>query len=145
MSHNLFKPALTLTALAVLASCAPVGEPQEFVSQAPAARVVGEAERCINVSQLRNTNVHDDRTIDFRVGSRIYRNTMDRSCPRLGFEESITYDVRGGQLCRPEIIYVLNDFGGGLSRGAGCSLGDFVPIELVENDVSDAPPIMEGS
>ena len=138
MTRSLFTPALTLTALTALASCAPNGEPQEFVSQAPAARVIGEAERCINVDQVRNTSVYDDRTIDFRVGRRTYRNTLDRNCPRLGFEESITYDVRGGQLCRPELIYVLENFGGRLTRGVGCSLGDFVPIELIDDDAGDA-------
>lgn len=138
MTRNTLNSALTLTGFAALASCAPVGEPQEFVSEAPAARVVGEAERCINVSQLRNTKVHDDRTIDFKVGRRTYRNTLDRSCPRLGFEESITYDVHGGQLCRPEIIYVLESFGSGLQRGVGCSLGDFVPIELIKDDEKES-------
>ena len=126
--------ALTLTGLAALTACAPNGEPEQFISQAPAARVVGEAERCINVSQLRSTKVHDDRTIDFHVGSRTYRNTLSRNCPRLGFEEAITYDVRGGQLCRPGIIYVLESFGSGLQRGAGCSLGEFVPVELIKGD-----------
>lgn len=114
-----------------LMSCAPVEPDENFISDAPDVRVVGEAESCITVSQLRNTVVHDDRTIDFHVGSRIYRNNLTRRCPGLGFEESITYDVRGSQLCRPDIIYVLETVGGQLSRGVGCQLGDFIPVELI--------------
>lgn len=128
------KAILAAIPVLALAACAPVKTDENFVSDAPAAQVVGEAESCITVSQLRNTVVHDDRTIDFHVGSRIYRNTLRSTCPRLGFEEAITYDVRGAQLCRPDIIYVLETFGGELRRGVGCQLGDFVPVELIEDD-----------
>ena len=132
---SLHRFAIVLPALAATA-CVPQEEPREFISQAPAARVVGEAESCISPSRVRQSVVHDDRTIDFHVGSRIYRNTLPRRCPGLGFRESITYDIRGGQLCRQEIVYVLDNFGGELRRGAGCSLGDFVPVELIDDEES---------
>lgn len=136
------RPALIVLPLLAVASCAPVGEAEEFVSDAPPVRVVGQAERCIDPSRIRSQRVHDDRTIDFRLGRTIYRNTLDRPCPRLGFEEAITYDVRGGRLCTPDIVYVLDTTGTGIRRGAPCSLGEFVPVEYLD-DVSDADMVMD--
>lgn len=124
-----------LIAIPLLAvACAPAESNEEFVSRAPAATVVGEERSCISAGNIRRTTVHDDRTIDFRVGSRTYRMTSPSDCPRLGFEESITYDVRGGQICSPGIFYVLETTGGQLSRGPGCAFGKFVPIEYVDRD-----------
>lgn len=138
----MIRPALIAIPLLATAACVPTGEPEQFVSDAPPVRVVGEPERCIDPSRIRGQTVHDDRTIDFRVGSKIYRNTLDRRCPRLGFEEAISYDVRGGSLCSPEIIYVLDTTGSGFRRGPACSLGEFVPVEYVDH-AGDAEPIMD--
>ena len=129
---------LVAVPLALATACAPVQDDEEFASLAPQARIVGEAETCIPASRIRSTTVHDARTIDFRVGTRLYRNTLPQSCPGLRARDAITYDIRGGQLCRPEIVYVLENFGGELRRGAGCGLGDFVPIELVDEDDAEA-------
>ncbi|NVE95782.1 hypothetical protein [Altererythrobacter lutimaris] len=127
--------ALPLASLTVIAACAPVEGDDDFVSRAPAAKVVGEAQNCIPLSGVRQSTVHDDRTIDFRApGGKIYRNTLTRSCPRLGFEEAFTYETSINQLCSTDIIYVLENFGGEIRRGPGCSLGKFVPIEYVEED-----------
>ncbi len=135
LSRSVLRPLVPLAALPLVAACAAYEEDTDFVSDAPAARVVGEPVSCLNHSRIRSTQVHDDRTIDFVLtGGDIYRNTLPRRCPRLGFEQAISYDVRGGQLCSPDIIYVLDRIGGGVQRGAGCGLGDFVPVELVEED-----------
>ena len=100
----------------------------------PAARVVGAAENCIQSQQIRTSRVRDDRTIDFEMrGGRVYRNTLPNSCPRLGFEEAFTYNTSLTRLCSTEIIYVLDTVGGQLQRGAGCGLGQFVPVEYLED------------
>ena len=130
----MFRPALIALPLVMLAACTPAERDENFVSKAPAASVVGEPETCITTSRIRSQTVHDDRTIDFRVGSKIYRNTLRASCSRLGFEEAITYDSYGSQLCRQQIVYVLESIGGNIQRGAPCSLGDFVPIEYIDRD-----------
>ncbi len=125
---------LLLPALAITA-CAPPPDNADFVSKAPAAKVIGKAENCITTTNIRKTQVHDDRTIDFfTTGSRIYRNTLPGSCPRLGFEEAFTYTTSTARLCNTDIIYVLDRMGGDVRRGAGCGLGKFVPIEYVEQD-----------
>lgn len=121
---------LALASLAALAGCSNYASSNKAapVSKAPAAKVVGDAVNCVSIAGLRST-VHDDRTIDFEVGSRTYRNTLPYSCSSLGFEKAFTYQTSLTQLCSTDIIYVLQNAGGRLDRGAGCGLGKFVPIE----------------
>ena len=122
-------------ALLLLAACAPVEGDDDFVSDAPPARVVGEPESCITTTAIRNSRVRDDRTIDFEMaGGRVYRNTLGSRCPRLGFEKGFTYRVSTSRLCNVDIIYVLDTTAGGVERGAGCGLGEFVPIEYLDED-----------
>lgn len=95
----------------------------------PAAAVpTGPAVNCITIRNIRNTNVIDDQTIDFVMnGRQTYRNTLPNKCPQLGFERAFGYSTSVPQLCSVDIITVLVQ-GGGLSRGASCGLGPFVPI-----------------
>ncbi len=127
-----------LTLLA-LGACAPdpaadAARTAAEIAKAPAATVTGPAESCINRSQVRHTVVRSDRVIDFEMqGGKVYRNTLRSSCPGLGFDRAITYETSIDQLCRPQIIYALQSIGGNLQRGAGCSLGDFIPVEYVKD------------
>jgi hypothetical protein len=126
----MFKPMLPLAILA-LAGCQQSADSTPKPSKAPAARVVGEAASCIPIVSIRSSRVHDDRTIDFDLGGgKVYRNTLPNSCPGLGFEEAFTYETSLSQLCSTDIIYVLQRVGGSVQRGAGCGLGQFVPVEL---------------
>ncbi len=93
---------------------------------------MGEAQRCINTSLISRQTVQDDRTIDFRLGSTIYRNTLPSPCPRLGSLRSIAYEPLAGQLCANQTVRVIDPIDGGASRGAVCGLGDFVPVEYVD-------------
>lgn len=132
--------ALAPLPLIALAACAPsdpaanAARSEAEIAKAPAAKVLGPGESCINRSQVRNTVVRSDRVIDFEMqGGKVYRNTLQSSCPGLGFERAITYETSIDQLCRPQIVYVLRNIGGNLDRGPGCSLGDFVPVEYETN------------
>jgi hypothetical protein len=123
-------PLAVITALA-LTGCSQTAESTPKPSKAPAARVVGEAVSCVPLTSIRSSQVHDDRTIDFDMGGgKIYRNTLPNSCPGLGFEEGFTYETSLSQLCSTDIIYVLQRYGSEVRRGAGCGLGQFVPVEL---------------
>ena len=96
-------------------------------SKAPPVEVLGEPVNCVNISRIRNTQVHDDYTIDFNLGSgEIYRNTLPNRCPQLGFEESFAYEANTGQLCSIDMISVIQR--GAAGRGPRCSLGKFVPV-----------------
>ena len=122
--------ALSLIAALALAGCAAQVEETAAADDAPPARVVGEPTNCIQVSLLQRSLVRSDRTIDFEMRNRdIYRNTLPSRCPTLGFERSIAYETRTGQLCSIDIIHVLRSDG---SRGPACGLGEFVPVELEE-------------
>lgn len=133
----MYRPALlTIAALPLaLSACAPMNDDDDFVSKAPAATVVGEPVSCLNIGGIGDSNVRDDRTIDFEyTGGKTYRNTLTPGCNRLSFEEAFTYNTSLHQLCANEIIYVLDSVGGELERGAACSLGEFVPIEYIDRD-----------
>jgi hypothetical protein len=118
--------SLFLAVLPLAACAAPIE--RAHTTDAPAARVVGEAESCITTGQIRATNVHDDYTIDFEMtGGRTYRNTLPTRCSGLGFEERFGYETTIGRLCNTDIIHVLQSDG---RRASSCGLGEFVPIEL---------------
>ncbi|MBO9512281.1 hypothetical protein [Erythrobacter sp. A6_0] len=118
--------------LALVSGCAPLGTSRTFVSDARPAAAVGKAQRCINTSLISRQTVQDDRTIDFRLGSTIYRNTLPSPCPRLGSLRSIAYEPLAGQLCANQTVRVIDPIDGGASQGAVCGLGDFVPVEYVD-------------
>lgn len=123
------RPSLVLaTALVALTGAA---VPASAAKPPPEAKVIGPDIACVNIRNIRQTNVHDDKTIDFVMnGKKLYRNTLPNSCPQLGFERSFAYQTSQTQLCNVDIITVLMQ-GGGMRRGASCGLGKFTPIELV--------------
>ena len=128
--------SLALAALPLLAiGCAPVERASDAnpAAGAPTVTVLGEGQRCIMRDQVRQTVVRNDRVIDFEMQSgKVYRSTMPQRCPGLSFERAITYETSINQLCTNQIIYALQNIGGVPQRGAGCSLGDFVPVEYVK-------------
>jgi len=130
--------ATTLPLVALAAACAPVEDGErsdEPTAYDPPVRVVGEARSCIPLAQIRQTPVRSDDVIDFEMrGGKVYRNVLPNSCPQLGLWEAFTYDTEISQLCSAEIIYTLQQIGGGVQRGAGCGLGRFVPVEYVDED-----------
>ncbi|WP_086607318.1 hypothetical protein [Erythrobacter donghaensis] len=122
----------------ILSACAPPDPAAEAsrtaaaIAAAPEVTVKGPGERCINRSQLRNTVVRSERVIDFEMhGGKVYRNTLRQSCPGLNFDRAIAYETSIDQLCTQQIVYSLQNIGGVPRRGAGCSLGEFVPVEYV--------------
>lgn len=125
--------------IAVLLAIAPVAvaaasmgsRPEAPRETTPAARVTGEAQSCIPIAQIQSTRIRDDSTIDFiGAGTRVWRNTLPNRCPGLRSENAFTYETSLTQLCSTDIIYVLHNYGGSPQRGAGCGLGQFVPVEL---------------
>ena len=120
--------ALTLA----LAGCS-MGSPGKAPAGPPLAKVVGEPQSCIPINQIRESRIRDDSTIDFiGNGNRVWRVSLPNNCPGLKSENKFTYETSLTQLCSTDIIYVLHDYGGRLERGAGCGLGQFVPIELAK-------------
>ena len=124
-------PYAVILALApfAVAACTETG-PADRPAVSPAAKIVGEAENCIPLAQIRETRIRDDWTIDFiSNGDRVWRNTLTSRCPGLKVNDGITYETSLTQLCNTDIVYVL-ETAGGLHRGPACGLGMFVPVEL---------------
>lgn len=122
----------------MLGACAPdpvkeAARTQAALDAAPAATVKGPGQNCINRDQVRNTVVRSDRVIDFEMlGGKVFRSTLPARCPGLEWDRAITYETSINQLCKQQIVYALHTTGGTLRRGAGCSLGEFVPVEYVK-------------
>ena len=115
-----------------LAACTQ-DRPGEAPAVSPAAQAVGPAVNCIPLSQISSTRVRDDYTIDFLgAGAKVWRNTLPNRCPGLGSEEKFSYETSLTQLCSTDIIHVLHRTGGDLQQGAGCGLGQFVPVKLAK-------------
>jgi hypothetical protein len=133
MRPTLLSPALLRAALlspavlslALLAAAAPAAD-----RRMPAATPAGKPVSCIPLSQIRETRVRNDRTIDFvmRGRARVYRNVLPNSCPGLGFEQRFSYATSLSRLCSVDIITVL--FQSPVQRGASCGLGPFQPVTL---------------
>jgi hypothetical protein len=97
----------------------------------PEATEDGKPVSCVQLTNIRSTNVHGDSVIDFKMNNgKVYRNTLPYSCPSLGFEERFLYKTSTSQLCSVDIITVLQS--PGLSQGASCGLGKFQPVKLVK-------------
>ncbi len=119
-------------AASTLAGCAQQYRTADNGPAAPAVRVTGPAQSCIPIRSIRSSPVRDNRTIDFETtGRRGFRNTLPYDCPGLrSSSNGFTYETSLTQLCSTDIIYPLQNYGGSLQRGAGCGLGQFVPVEF---------------
>ena len=99
----------------------------------PEVRNIGAPKSCVNIRNIKSTDVIDRNTIDFKMtGGKIYRNTMPASCPGLTSNDAFSYRVPTSQLCNVDIIHVLENYGGRLHQGAGCGLGKFQQIEKIK-------------
>lgn len=98
----------------------------------PEAAPAGEPVSCVSLRQIRDTRVHSDTVIDFRMrsGGQVYRNTLPMACPQLGTEKRILYKTSGSELCDVDTITVL--VGTGMDHGASCGLGKFQPVTPVK-------------
>src|SRR3546814_6561575 len=111
-----FLPMLALAPLA-LTACTE-GEPRKMPPPSPAAETIGEARDCLPITQFSSSKIRDDRTIDFfGAGSKVWRVTLPNKCTGLKSADSFTYETSLSQLCRTDIIYPLNQYGGHLQRG----------------------------
>jgi hypothetical protein len=120
------RAALPLLAVPLLA-LAPAAD------RAPVATPAGPPVSCIHLSQLRESRVRDDRTIDwFTRGGQVYRTTLAADCPQLGSERHFSYETSLSELCSTDIITVFTTTPP--MRGASCGLAPFQPVTLTRAD-----------
>jgi len=99
-----------------------------------AAQPAGPAQDCVDLNQIRSTEVLSDQVIDFHLrNGRVLRNTLPYACPNLGFEEGFSYNTSLSRLCSVDVITVL-ERAGGLRRGASCGLGKFQPVTFPDEE-----------
>lgn len=128
----------SLTAIATAAGVAALSLPASSAAEdelAPwqQARVTGEPESCVPLTQIRQTRIRDHQTIDFEMtGNRTYRNTLSHPCGGMSRSDAISYSTSLSRLCSTDIITVLPQPVSSGIPGARCGLGQFVPIEIPE-------------
>lgn len=116
-------PAVLLPAI-LLQAAAPASQQRPVPEAAPAGKPVS----CLSLSQVRETRVRSDEVIDFYVtGHRVYRNTLPRKCPGLGFQERFSHKSSISEICSVDTVTVLES---DLRPGATCGLGAFQPVTL---------------
>ena len=116
----------------LLATAALIAPADARTRETPVATPNGKPVDCVQLRQIRETRVRDDRTIDFyMLGKEVYRNTLPNSCPELGFNEGFSYKTSTSQLCSVDIITVLRQ-SGGLRSGMSCGLGKFQPVTIAK-------------
>ncbi len=129
MKRSIIFAAAAFAATAMLgAGAAQAGKDRKAI---PAATPAGKPLSCIPITQIRETRVHGDRTIDFHMsGGKVYRNTLPYDCSSLGFEERFSYKTSLNQLCSTDIITVIRT---PISvSGPSCGLGQFQPVTLAK-------------
>lgn len=92
-------------------------------------KATSEMKICVSTTRISNTDVINDETILFKMkGKRVYVNRLLQSCHGLRMAGGFSYRIPSTQLCKGEIITVLETVGG----GASCALGKFERLEKVE-------------
>lgn len=91
-------------------------------------------ENCIRPQRIKRTKVLDDTHIIFEMrGKKVFLNTLDFKCSRLGFERKFAYSIYGSRLCNTDTISVLDSF---MGASGGCGLGKFQVLEELPRDSS---------
>ena len=77
---------------------------------------------CLPASSITGTSVVSDEAILFHMDDgTVWRNSLQRACPGLAFENGFSEEIRGGEVCsNQQLIHVLQ-------RGTPCFLGAFTP------------------
>lgn len=92
-------------------------------------KATGEMENCVSTTRISSTKIIDDATIRFKMkGKKVYLNRLSHKCHGLRMAGGFSYRIPTTQLCRGEIITVLEPVG----VGASCALGKFERLDKVE-------------
>ncbi len=126
------KTTMAIAGLALLAGCTAQSGPMARQSDdewaLQNAAPVGEPQDCIQTSRIRQSEVRNAATIDFRmIDGKIMRNRLPHECTGLAFQDQFTYETTMGRLCSIDTITILNN--GGVP-GPTCGLGTFQEVKI---------------
>ena len=109
-------------------SCTSAQEASVHTAAAPPGEPIGEAVDCIRASDIRDTRVRDDWTIDFSLrGGKVFRNTLPNRCTGLAANDRLQYRPTSSQLCSVDTITALTIDN---QVATVCGLGKFQQVKL---------------
>ncbi|HYJ53355.1 MAG TPA: hypothetical protein VEW04_09285 [Allosphingosinicella sp.] len=125
-------PLLTLLASAaigggVMAATAPEPDPEADMARILAGRVELPTVSCVNIRNLGGNRTVGDAIVFGGGQRRIYVNHPPGGCPDLEPGRSLHLRARSSQLCRGDIVSVVDHVSG--TNFGGCGLGDFTPYD----------------
>ena len=106
-----------------------------FSDDANAPEIQGD--QCLPARRIRGVDVLDSRTLVFDMGRhRSYLVRMKRQCFGLRRNTPISYEIRGGRLCKHDGIHALENWGvNRLIPGPRCAIPSFIAINDIERSV----------
>jgi hypothetical protein len=88
---------------------------------------------CLQLIAIDGINIIDNRHLGFRLrNGDYYLNQLPQSCPWLVRNRAIMYSTPITRLCSRDIIYVLDNVGGGFQQMGSCGLGTFRSVSAEE-------------
>lgn len=118
---------LPLLALVLIAAGATAADSNKDLDKALAGRTPGVPTDCIDNSAAQGPQIIDSRTILYRSGRHVYRNTLDQACPSLEPDKILIVELHGNQICRQDHFRVTEP--GTVVPGPICWFGKFVPYD----------------
>jgi hypothetical protein len=120
--------ALLILVLLPLAGCVTDRmTPEEDLADLVGDRVAQAPVNCVSTSLLDQPRIIDKQTIAYGRMGTIYVNRLRSECPGLRPSTTLITEVKGGQLCRLDLVSTLEP--GSIIPGPKCQLGEFVPYK----------------
>ena len=107
----------------------PSPEVQASLARALEGRVAQEPVPCVNLRDLGGNRTVGDAIVFGGNGRRIWVYRPAGGCPSLEFGRTLVTRTVSGQLCRGDIVTVVDPVTG--TQYGGCGLGDFTPYDRV--------------
>ncbi len=125
MRRSLFAAALATIALATMPAAAQNARGEASLDKIVAGRTAGSPVDCINLRDIRSTEIVDDTAIVYRMNNGTLFVNRPGSGSILDRDDILVTRTIGTRLCRIDIVNLV-DRGSQMPSGS-LSLGDFVP------------------
>jgi hypothetical protein len=116
---------LPVLALVLIAAGATAADSNKDLDKALAGRTPGAPVDCIDSSMVDGPQIIDSRTILYRSGRYVYRNTLEQACLSLEPYKILIVELHGAQICSKDHFRVTEP--GSAVPGPICWFGKFVP------------------
>jgi len=131
MKHGIFY----LAAIAAIGGCATAGASSDNELSAKAAQELskyqetGETKNCVSTNLIRSMDAIDDKNILVKLNNgEVWLNAVSGKCSGAGSASTyLQYTTSIGQLCRNDIIHVVDNSGGFMV--GSCGLNEFQKLE----------------